>query len=167
MKAKKIAQKVTKKAIDTSNDPYLPKGHQHDMALCRNCHAIYHNKRWSFDEKLYIKKRDHKKTIMMLCPACQKIRDGYAEGFVTLKGDYLNGHKVDILNLIRNEEEKARGLNPLERIIEIKDRGKIVEITTTHEKLAQRFGKKVHEACQGELIIKMTSDRITRVVWER
>ncbi|MBI5681561.1 MAG: ATPase [Deltaproteobacteria bacterium] len=167
MKVKKSAQKVTKKAIDTCKDPYLPKWGQHDMALCKNCHAIYNNKRWSFDEKLYMKKRDHKKTIMVLCPACQKIRDGYAEGFVTLKGDYLKEHKNDILNLIKNEEERAKGLNPLERIIEIKDSGKVIEITTTHEKLAQRIGKKVHKACHGELIIKMTQDRVTRVVWSR
>lgn len=167
MKVKNSSQKVVKKAIDTYKDPYLLKEGLHDMAVCKNCHAIYHNKRWSFNEKLYSKKRDHKKTIITLCPACQKIRDRYAEGFVTLKGDYLKEHKQDILNLIKNEEEKAKGLNPLERIVEIKDIGKTVEITTTHEKLAQRIGKKVHKACQGELEIKMTEDRVTRVVWKR
>ena len=167
MKVKKSAQKVVKKAMDTCKDPYLQKERQHDMAMCKQCHAIYHNKRWSFDEKLYIKERDHKKTLLVLCPACQKIRDKYAEGFVTLKGDYLKEHKQDILNLIKNYDQRAMGYNPLERIIEIKDRGSVVEITTTHEKLAQRIGKKVHKACQGELEIKWTEDRVTRVVWSR
>jgi len=86
---------------------------------------------------------------------------------VTLKGDYLKEHKQDILNLIKNEEERAMGYNPLERIIEIKDRGNVVDITTTHEKLAHRIGKKMRKACQGDLEIKWTQDRITRVVWER
>ena len=69
--------------------------------------------------------------------------------------------------MIRHEEEKAIELNPLERIIELKDMGDIVDITTTHEKLAQRIGKKVHKACQGELEIKWTKDKITRVIWQR
>jgi len=53
------------------------------------------------------------------------------------------------------------------RIVEIKDRGNVVDITTTHEKLAHRIGKKMRKACQGDLEIKWTQDRITRVVWER
>ncbi|MBI5326813.1 MAG: ATPase [Deltaproteobacteria bacterium] len=164
---KKYSPKTIKKAIDTYNDPYLPKEGPHDMAVCKKCHAIYHNKRWSIDEALYQREKGNKKALLILCPACQKIRDRYAEGFVILKGDYLKGHKKDILNLIKNEEERATGYNPLERIIEIKDRDNVVEITTTHEKLAQRIGKKMHKACQGDLEIKMTQDRVTRVVWER
>lgn len=167
MKGKKASVKVAKKAIDTYKDPYIPKEGPHDMAVCKKCHAIYHNKRWSMDEAPYKKRKENKKTLFVLCPACQKIRDGYAEGFVTLKGDYLKEHKQDIINLIKNEEERAMGYNPLERIIDIKDRGNMVEITTTHEKLAQRIGKKVHKACQGNLEIKWTEDRVTRVVWER
>ena len=167
MKAKNSSQKVAKKAIDTYNDHYLPKEGPHDMAVCKRCSAVYCNKRWSMSEAPYKKRKENKKTMFVLCPACQKIRDGYAEGFVTLKGDYLKEHKQDILNLIKNEEERAMGYNPLERIIDIKDRGNMIEITTTHEKLAQRIGKKVHKACQGDLEIKWTEDRVTRVVWER
>src|SRR3990170_2294453 len=134
---------------------------------CGRWHGIYRNKRWSMDESLYERRKSDKKTLSILCPACQKIRDRYAEGFVTLKGDYLKEHKQDILNLIKNEEERAMGYNPLERIVEIKDRGNVVDITTTHEKLAHRIGKKMRKACQGDLEIKWTQDRITRVVWER
>lgn len=163
----RYSQKTTKKAIDTYTDPYLPKKGPHDMARCKECNAIYHNKRWSLDEEPYKKRGNNKKTLLVLCPACQKIRDKYPEGFVTLKGDYLKEHKQDILNLIKNEQERAIGLNPLERIIELKDRGDIIDISTTNEKLAQRIGKKVHKACQGELEIKWTKDKITRVVWQR
>jgi hypothetical protein len=155
MKAKNSSQKVSKKAIDTYKDPYLPKEGLHDMAVCKKCSAIYYNKRWSIAGVPYKKTKENKKTMLVLCPACRKIRDGYAEGFVTLKGDYLKEHKQDILNLVKNEEERAVGYNPLERIIALKDRGSIVEITTTNEKLAQRIGKKVQK------------DRVTRVVWER
>ena len=161
----KYSSTTIKKA--TYTDPYLPKEGPHDMAVCKKCHAIYHNKRWSLEEDLSKKGGNNKKRLLVLCPACEKIRDKYAEGFVTLKGGYLKEHKQDILNLIKHEEERAMELNPLERIMELKDRGVIVDITTTHEKLAQRIGKKVHKACQGELAIKWTKDKITRVVWER
>lgn len=167
MKAKSSSQKVAKKGIDTYKDPYLPKEGPHDMAACKRCHAVYHNKRWTMDEALYKKRGNHKKTLLVLCPACQKIRDKYAEGFVTLKGDYLKEHRQEILNLIKNEEERAMGLNPLERISGIKDNGRQVNITTTHEKLAQRIGRKIHSAFKGNLEMKLTEDRITRVVWER
>lgn len=164
---KRYSQKTTKKAIDTYKDPYLPKGGQHDMAVCKKCHALYHNKRWSIDKTLYKKALEGKKTIQVLCPACQKIRDNYVEGFVTLKGDYLKEHKGDILNLIRNEEERAMDNNPLERIIKITDLKDTVEVTTTHGRLAQRIGKKIHKACHGELQIKWTKDKLTRVTWKR
>lgn len=161
----KYSPKTIKKA--TYTDPYLPKEGPHDMALCKKCNAVYHNKRWAVNEGLQKKKEKNKQTLFVLCPACQKIRNKYAEGFVTLKGDYLKEHKQDILNLIKNEEERAMELNPLQKIIALKDRGNIIDITTTHEKLAQRIGKKVHKACQGELEIKWTKDKITRVVWQR
>lgn len=167
MKAKTSSQKVAKKGIDTYKDPYLPKEGPHDMAACKRCHAVYHNKRWTMNEALYKKRGNHRKTLVVLCPACQKIRDKYVEGFVTLKGDYLKEHRQEILNLVKNEEERAMGLNPLERISEIKDNGSQVNITTTHEKLAHRIGKKIHKACQGELEIKWTEDKVTRVVWQR
>ncbi len=167
MKGKKASVKFTKKGIDTYKDPYLPKEGPHDMAVCEKCHAIYHNKRWSMDEALYKRSKENKKTLFALCPACRKIRDNYAEGFVTLKGDYLKEHKQDILNLIKNEEERAMESNPLQRISGIKDNGKMVNITTTHEKLAQRIGKKIHSAFKGNLEIKWTEDRVTRVMWER
>jgi NMD protein affecting ribosome stability and mRNA decay len=164
---KRYSQKTTKKAIDTYNDPYLPKLGLHDMTVCKKCHTIYHNKRWSINEALYKKIKEGKKMIQVLCPACQKIRDNFAEGFVTLKGNYLKEHKKDILNLIKNEEERAMNNNPLERIIKITDVKDTVEITTTHERLAQRIGKKIHKACKGELQVKWTKNKLTRVTWKR
>lgn len=168
MKAKKASQNVTRKAIDTYKDPYLPKEGLHDMALCRECHAIYHNKRWFLDEALYQERVRGKGSLLVLCPACQKIRDRFIEGFVTLKGDFLKGHKEEILNLIRNKEERARSYNPLDRIIEIKDKGDVVEITTTTEKFAQRIGQILHRAYHGEVEYKWSEDdKVARVAWSR
>jgi NMD protein affecting ribosome stability and mRNA decay len=157
-----------KKSIDTCKDPYLPKGGSEDMALCKKCHSIYHNKRWSIDEKLYREKVNLPSTSFVTCPACQKIKDNFPGGLVTLTGAFLQEHKDEIINLIKNEEERARGFNPLERIMKISNGSGKVEISTTNEKLAQRIGKKIKKAFSGEVEYKWSQDtKLLRVTWNR
>ncbi len=156
------------KSIDTCKDPYLSKEGSHDMAICKQCHAIYHNKRWYLDEDLYAKNIDLPSTVLVTCPACQKIKDKFPGGIVTLTGEFLQEHKDEIINLIKNEEERARGFNPLERIININNGSKGVEVTTTNERLAQRIGKKVKKAFSGEVEYKWSQDtKLLRVTWRR
>ena len=66
-------------------DPYAlvkaPKG----PAMCRKCKAIYANKRWCFDDGEARRLATAPDTQKLLCPACQKIKDDYPEGIVTLK----------------------------------------------------------------------------------
>jgi NMD protein affecting ribosome stability and mRNA decay len=157
-----------KKSIDTCKDPYLPKGGSHDMAECKHCQSIYHNKRWYRKEGFDTHKMSLSSTRMVICPACQKIKDNFPGGIVTLTGDFLQEHKKDILNLIRNEEERARDVNPLERIIKINNDSKKTEISTTNEKLAQRIGRKIKKAFSGEVEYKWSQGtKLLRVVWSR
>ncbi len=157
-----------KKSIDTCKDPYLPKRGTHDMALCKQCQSIYHNKRWYREGGFDTKKISLSSALQVTCPACQKIKDNFPGGIVTLTGDFLQEHKKDILNLIKNEEERARGFNPLERIIKISNGSKEVEISTTNEKLAQRIGRKIKKAFSGEVKYKWSQDtKLLRVSWSR
>jgi NMD protein affecting ribosome stability and mRNA decay len=157
-----------KKSIDTCKDPYLPKGGSHDMALCKQCQSIYHNKRWYREGSFDNKKISLFSALQVICPACRKIKDNFPGGIVTLTGDFLQEHKKDILNLIKNEEERARGFNPLERIIKISNGSKKMEISTTNEKLAQRIGRKIKKAFSGEVEYKWSQDtKLLRVSWSR
>ena len=74
-------------------DPYAmlrsPKG----PAICRTCLAIYANKRWSFDGAEARRLAASPRTQELVCPACQKIRDDYPEGIVTLKWSNLQDMK--------------------------------------------------------------------------
>jgi NMD protein affecting ribosome stability and mRNA decay len=168
MKIKKMQTMNKRKCMDTAGDPYLLKKGNSEMAVCKRCHAIYHNKRWYLDEELYQKKAALKETEKILCPACHKIKDKFPGGVVTLTGAFLHEHKEEIMNLIRNEEERAKGFNPLERIMEVTKIKKGMEITTTNEKLAQRIAKSLERAYQGSVEYKWSSGtKLLRADWER
>ena len=149
------------------HDPYYNQHSPVDRSYCKKCHAIYHHKHWHFD-KIEIQNLMKAKDKAVLCPACKKITDKFASGVVTLNGDFVRNHREEIINLIRNEEKRASGLNPLERIIEIQAKASGMEVTTTHEKLAQRIGKRLHSAFRGDVTYQwMPQDKMARVQWSR
>lgn len=103
-----------------------------------------------------------------ICPACKKQRDRQAGGIVTLKGAFIEKHRIEILNLIRNQTSKAENVNPLERIMDIQSREGEIVITTTNEKLAQRIGRAMHKAYRGTVEYRFSADiKLARVNWQR
>jgi hypothetical protein len=156
-----------KKAVST--DSYLPRGASRNMSVCGGCRAVYMNRRWYAEGDAYKSSVNNREMTQVICPACLKIRDNFPGGIVTLKGDYVLPHKADLMNLIRNEEERARGLNPLERVIAIKEDGfGSIVISTTNEKLAQRIGRAIRKAFHGEVAYHWSHDnKLVRVDWVR
>jgi hypothetical protein len=72
------------------------------------------------------------------------------------------------LRLIANEEKRARGVNPLHRIMGVSEAGGTLEVTTTDEKLAQRIGRELRKACGGTVSYRWShNDKVLRVRWER
>ncbi len=168
MKIKKPHTLTKRKSIDTAADPYLLAEGANGMAVCKKCHAVFHSKRWYLDEDLYKKKIEQKTTSKVLCPACRKVKDKFPGGILKLRGEFLDDHKDEILNLIKNEEQRARAFNPLEKIMSINDIERGIEITTTNEKLAQRIGKSLYKAYQGKVHYKWSDDtKLLRAEWER
>ena len=139
------------------------------VGACPKCHAIRRNKRWHLDEKEYTALTlQHGAAVLERCPACRKIADGFPSGVVLLRGGYLREHRDEILKLVRNEEKRAMGVNPLERIISVTEENGKMEIATTDEKLAQRIGRELRKACRGTLEYKWSEDsKLLRVNWVR
>lgn len=161
----RYSRSTTKKAIDAEKDPYLLKASPANMSVCTRCTAVYYNKRWQMVDRPAAGKAKRQK---VLCPACQKIKDGFVAGYVTIKGDFVKAHAEEITNLVRNKEKRAIYHNPLDRIIKIKTRRGIMEVTTTTEKLAQRIGQMLKKAYNGSVEYKWSSDvKMARVVWTR
>ena len=157
------------KKKSTSTDPYLPRGASRKISVCEGCRAVYMNKRWYAEgdvDEIVLRNPEAAKVV---CPACLKIRDNFPGGIVTLRGGYVLPHKQDLLNLIRNEEARARGFNPLERVMSVKENGfGSIVISTTNEKLAQRLGRAIKKAFHGDVAYQWSHDnKLARVEWVR
>jgi NMD protein affecting ribosome stability and mRNA decay len=158
---------ASRKNVDRTRDPYIPRKGPLAAGVCPDCHAISRKKRWYLDEAEYVFLA-RTGAVLRRCPACRKIADGFPSGVVTLCGKFLQTHRDEILAIVRNEERRARETNPLERIMDIRDGGGSVEILTTDEKLAQRIGREIRKAYHGAASYKWSEDaNLLRVNWTR
>lgn len=156
-----------KKRENPKQDPYTmikaPKG----PAICRKCLAIYADKRWHFDEVQATKLAASPRTQKLVCSACQKIKDDYPEGTVTLKWSLLQDYEAEIRGLIANVEARAVSVNPLDRVMKIVKRKKALEVWTTNDRLAQRIGRALVRSYKGKAAYKWAHrDMMVRVTWE-
>lgn len=155
-----------RKILAVTHDPYIPWLGPKEVAVCRRCGAVYHRKHWTLRPSPSGTRG--RKIRLVLCPGCQKIRDHFPGGILTLKGNFLNPHKDEILHLIRNEEARARKINPLERIISIKDQKTKIEVQTTSDRFTQRIGMEIHRAYKGRVTYRWPGeDKFVRVEWHR
>jgi hypothetical protein len=161
--------KLSYKKKSATTDSYLPRGASRKVSVCDGCRAVYMNKRWYADGAVDDTTLRNPEAGKIVCPACLKIRDKFPGGIVTLKGDYVLPHKQDLLNLIKNEEARARGFNPLERVMSVKENGYgSIVISTTNEKLAQRLGRAIKKAFHGVVAYHWSHDnKLVRVDWVR
>jgi hypothetical protein len=161
--------KLSYKKKSPTTDSYLPRGASRKISVCEGCRAVYMNKRWYAEGDVDEMALKNPEAAKIVCPACHKMRDNFPGGIITLKGGFVMPHKKDLLKLIKNEEERARGLNPLERVMSVKENGYgSLIILTTNEKLAQRLGRAVKKAFHGDVVYRWSHDnKLARVDWER
>lgn len=150
-----------------STDMYMSKDGM-EVCYCMKCGVINRQKHWVMDPIELVKLKEDPSVGTILCPACQKMRDKVAGGFLTLSGEYLRKHETVILELIKNTEAKSMGKNPLGRIMEITQEGDVVTILTTLDKLAEKLGKEIYKAHSGELTHQWShAENYVRVYWKR
>jgi NMD protein affecting ribosome stability and mRNA decay len=170
-------QSLKKKEI--IDDPYSMKQAPKGLLECPQCLAVFYRKRWSFPEIPSSPtrkstgtgpKKPTKQVLVpqsFVCPACRKLRDGYAEGFLTIHWPNWGAHKAEVLGLIHNEEHQAARNNPLERVMTIRTRPDGADIETTTEHFAQRLGKHLDRAFKGSIEYRWShKDKCVRVAWQ-
>lgn len=150
----------------TRLDPYLADAALKEPCLCPRCQAVYHRKRWRLDAALAQQLAAGSDARRVLCPACRKVADHYADGVLTLRGEYLWAHEAEIRHILEAEADRVTQRNPLERILRT-DRGEeALVIETTGQKLAEHLGRILQRAHSGDLRIDWEGDAC-RVEWRR
>ena len=145
------------------HDPYKAKGKLQEPSVCRECKAVYHKGRWTWDPAPGT-------SHALMCPACERIRDGAASGVLLLTGEFVALHRDQVLGLARNEEARVKAEHPLARIIKIEDQAAApvgVVITTTDPHLARRIGEALHHAHHGTFTCRYEENEdLLRANWQ-
>lgn len=176
--SQKYSTSYKKKEL-TGGDPYSMKGAPKGLLQCPECHALYQRKRWSLpgasssrsSKSAVSGPKKPTRQVMVpqsfVCPACRKLRDGYAEGLLAIHWPNWGDHKAEVLGLIHNEESRAARNNPLERVMSIRTRPDGADIETTTEHFAQRLGKHLDRAFKGKITYQWShKDKLARVEWQ-
>lgn len=128
---------------------------------CPECGSVFHKGRWTWD----VAPQD---AVEHRCPACSRVHDHFPAGYVTLDGEFLHGHRDEIISLVRKCETSEKAEHPLERIMAIESAGGGLEVTTTGTHLAREIAERVHRAYKGELEFSYNrEDNLLRAAWRR
>ncbi|MEO1784979.1 BCAM0308 family protein [Thermodesulfobium sp. 4217-1] len=147
---------------DYLHDPYFIKEKYSEPSVCERCGVVFADGIFTWVKPI---PKDFPK---MICPACKRIEDRFEGGIVLLSGKFLNRHKEEIINIVKNVEAYKIEKRPLERIMSIVEIDSKIEIKTTYEHLARRIGEAINSAFKGELKISYPDgEKYVRVGWFR
>ena len=150
-----------------SPNPYHEDKKYPEPTNCPRCELVYRNGRWQTKTDSDDSTKAQK-THSSHCPACKREIGRLPAGLLYLSGSYLEKHRDEILNIVKNQSTSAAAQRPLQRIMWIEQSGDTTEIATTSNHLAQRIGKAIEDACKGSLTIKHADDaQLVRLYWER
>ena len=146
---------------EREHDPYRSRGKLPDPTACPECRAMYRDGRWAWG-------RPPADAHPTRCPACQRVRDDYPAGTLTVSGDFAAAHRSEILGLALNVEEREKAEHPLKRIMAVRDEEGGFQITTTDAGLARNIGDALQRAYEGDLDYRYADqETLLRVRWHR
>src|SRR5271169_6675447 len=141
------------------HDAYKSKAKPPEPAVCPQCGAVFHEGRWQWRPA---PANAHQDT----CPACHRIHDHYPAGFLSLKGEFFQSHRDEIMRLVHNHEKHERAEHPLQRIMAVEEKNDATLVTTTDIHLARGLGEALHHAYQGVLEFHYNpGQNLLRVSW--
>jgi hypothetical protein len=141
-----------------------------EPAYCPGCGAVYAGRHWSHLVAARVQARQCGRPIeVRVCPSCRQARSGAPHGFLHVDGDFFTAHRAEIELLLRNEVDRARAEHPLDRALAWEALlGDGLLVTTTTEHLAQRLGRALRDAYDGELHFGFSHEnRLAHIWWRR
>lgn len=143
------------------SDPYKAGEKYSEPTVCSQCGAIYRDGRWGWSKLPAF-------GTERLCQACHRINDRFPAGILTLRGDFVQQHKAELVALARHQEEIEKTDHPLNRIIDIEETGEGIVINTTDIHLPHRIGEACKRAFDGALDVHYDEDAyFVRADWSR
>ena len=131
-----------------------------DPTRCPSCNATFRKGKWTWAKAPADAAIHH-------CPACQRIRDGIPAGYVTLKGQFATEERIELLNLVKAREARAKAEHPLQRVISVEDVADGIQVTTTDSHLAGGIAHALHDAFHGTLDLAYSRDEnLVRATWK-
>ncbi|MBL8208368.1 MAG: hypothetical protein JNM09_29320 [Blastocatellia bacterium] len=159
------------KRVDHIAGSHRPPQAMPEPAVCTVCGDVYADRRWTKpDAERQSTKHPHVRPPHgVICLACKRQADGIPSGYVYLSGAFLTAHFDEITRLLHNEAARAAEDNPLARIMETKQEPDAqLTVTTTTEHLAQRLGRALEKAYDGEVRYDFSHEnKLARVYWQR
>jgi hypothetical protein len=144
------------------HDTYEGREKWPEPTVCSECGAVFIEGRWTWLEP------PPDKPHMIVCPACQRIRDNIPAGYLEIRGAFFEDHREELLNLIYNLESQEKGEHPMERLMDISGEEVQTLITTTGIHLPRRIGEALKHAYQGDLDFTYgDGEKSIRVTWTR
>jgi hypothetical protein len=147
--------------VEREHDPYHAKAKLAEPTVCPRCGAVFRQGRWQWAER-------PASPHAVLCPACQRLRDHYPAGYLTLEGDFFREHRDEVMRLVQHRAEHAQAEHPLQRVMGIETRDDKTIVTTTDPHLARNIGEAVQRAWRGEVDFRYEQGQtLLRVHWRR
>ena len=144
------------------HDVYRERGKRPGNTWCPDCGAVFAGGRWTWADRPNEAKE-------AACPACRRSTDHLPAGQVEISGGFFEGHREEILNLVRNVDKLEMGEHPLERIMSLSNDppgGVIIHTTGLH--IARRIGEALHNSYSGNLSFQYgDGEKSIRVSWVR
>lgn len=146
---------------EKEHDVYHSRTKLSDATLCSGCGAVFRKGRWVWGAP----PQDAKETS---CPACRRTAEGFAAGVIELQGVFFGEHHDEILNLVKNVEDKEKANHPLERIMSIEERSDRTVVSTTGIHVARGIGSALSSAYAGELSMRyLDGENGIQIRWVR
>lgn len=176
--SKRYSNATFTKRVDHDEGRHRTRRHEAEPAVCKRCSAVWTNRRWTSPSQSDDRgtggaqgetRKDVQAARETICPACRQLQDGVPGGFVHLEGAFLDQHRGEIEQTMRNEADRAAELNPLARIMEWqRDAEGGITVSTTTDHLALRLGRAIEGAYGGDARITFSHEnKLTRVRWRR